>query len=134
MNIDKIDGLNSIIHFKALKGISCHSEGLFSKPSLIEKRIADELKNIAQRDKFFEKYDVNAFVKAYDGIASLKLNFKPVANNFKEKFRNFFMPAKLIELEKRAICTHDSSFFLVKEIRQTKTFDFHENTLGNKNL
>ena len=109
--------------FKALKKISCFQGDLFSNCHLNEERIVDELKKIVNNDNFFKKNDVNAFVRAFRGVSSLTLEYKPVAKNFKEKIQQFFMPAKKIELIKTAFCTDDSTFYLAKEMRKIKTFE-----------
>lgn len=126
MNINRIDNTTNS-SFKALKNISCFQGDLFSKCTLNEERIVEELKSIVRNDNFFKKYDVNASVRAFRGISSLTLKYKPVAKNFKEKIQRFFTPAKEIVLRKTAFCTDDSTFYLAKEMRKIKTFDDYAN-------
>ena len=122
MNISRIDNSTNS-NFRALKNISCFQGDIFSNCTLNEQRIIDELKSIVAKDKFFKKYDVDASVRAFRGISSLTLKYKPIAKNFKEKIQRFFTPPKTIELKKTAFCTDDSTFYLAKEIRQIKTFE-----------
>ena len=122
MNISRIDNSTNS-NFRALKNISCFQGDIFSNCTLNEERIVNELKNIVRKDNFFKKYDVNASVRAFRGISSLTLKYKPVAKNFKEKIQRFFTPAKEIVLRKTAFCTDDSTFYLAKELRQIKTFE-----------
>ena len=120
MYVDQIRG-NSNTNFAAIKKISC-STGVLLR-SINEDRIAHELKKCVKQDKFFEKYDVKAYIQVYDGNASLKLKYKTVANNFLEKLMQFFKKAKTIELIETSDCSIDSTYYLAKRMRKLDSFE-----------
>ena len=80
--------------------------------------IGNELKKLAEKNKFFQDFDVKARINVIRGKGSfLTLNCKPVARTFKEEVKNFFSMGKKIKIESNAKCPEDSAYIVANEIR-----------------
>lgn len=89
--------------------------------SISEKRVKIELENMALNNDFFTINDVNANIMIQRNIAELTLKYKPAAKNLFDKIKNLFVEEKEIKLTKYRLCPDEGMFFLVKEMRKTKT-------------
>ena len=80
--------------------------------------IGNELRKLAEKNKFFKDYDVNARINAKRGVGSfLTLKCKPASKTFKEEIKNFFSKGKKIKIESNAKCPEDSAYIVASKIR-----------------
>ena len=80
--------------------------------------IGNELRKLAEKNKFFQDFDVKARINVIRGKGSfLTLNCKPAANNFKEEVSNAFSIGKKIKIKSNARCPEDSAYIVANEIR-----------------
>ena len=80
--------------------------------------IGQELRKLAEKNKFFQDFDVKARINVIRGKGSfLTLNCKPAARTFKEEVKNFFSMGKKIKIESNAKCPEDSAYIVANEIR-----------------
>ena len=80
--------------------------------------IGNELRKLAEKNKFFQDFDVKARINVIRGKGSfLTLNCKPAAKTFKEEVKNFFSMGKKIKIESNAKCPEDSAYIVANEIR-----------------
>ena len=80
--------------------------------------IRNELRKLAEKNKFFQDFDVRARINVIRGKGSfLTLNCKPAAKTFKEEVKNFFSIGKKIKIESNAKCPEDSAYIVANEIR-----------------
>ena len=81
--------------------------------------IGNELRKLAEKNKFFQDFDVKARINVIRGKGSfLTLNCKPAAKTFKEEVKNFFSMGKKIKIESNAKCPEDSAYIIANEIRK----------------
>ncbi len=80
--------------------------------------IGNELRKLAEKNKFFQDFDVKARINVIRGKGSfLTLNCKPAARTFKEEVKNFFSIGKKIKIKSNARCPEDSAYIVANEIR-----------------
>lgn len=89
----------------------------------MERRVKLELQEMANKNEFFKANDVEALIDIRRNIASLKLSYKPIANNLIGKIRNLFIDKKELTLANYHNCPDEGMFILVKKMRQAKTSD-----------
>lgn len=142
MKINSINNVNnnqSSPSFSKLKNIRCVQSraliGIGARCNFYEERIANELKDVAKKNTFFQDYDVKAYVNVRRGDkSSLLLQCKPAAKTFKEKIKNFFSTGQIVEMKRKYNCPDDSSFYLAKDIREIgesdKLYKLLEETLS----
>lgn len=80
--------------------------------------IGKELRKLAEKNKFFQDFDVKARINVIRGKGSfLTLNCKPAAKSFKEEVSNFFSIGKKIKIKSNARCPEDSAYIVANEVR-----------------
>jgi hypothetical protein len=108
--------------FSALKKVQCWRQveyGCLCTSS--EKRIMNELKDLAKVNDFFKNSDVKAVVTVVRGSgAKIILSCKPVAKKFIDKIKNFILSPQLYVISDTHICPDDSSYYLSKKLREVK--------------
>lgn len=120
MNINPINNNQKTTpSFNKLKKISCSWDCCNN----MERRVKLELQEMANKNEFFKANDVEALIDIRRNIASLKLSYKPIANNLIGKIRNLFIDKKELTLANYHNCPDEGMFILVKKMRQAKTSD-----------
>ena len=122
MNVNQINNNQTDINFGKLKRITCSSRKVYGKPNNLEKRVKIELKQLAEKNSFFETNDVNAFILIKEGIALLQLKYRPIANSFGERIKNVFSNNKSqLNISEQSIYPEEGMFLLIKKMRKAVT-------------
>ena len=96
--------------------------------------IGNELRKLAEKNKFFQDFDVRARINVIRGKGSfLTLNCKPAAKTFKEDIKNIFSIGKKIKIESNARCPEDSAYIVANEVRSIGEKDNLYEMLERKN-
>ena len=105
--------------FGALKKVHCEWGAKRSNSfecHNLEKRIIKELKDLAERNKFFKENDVSARVN----VGEVVLESKPVPKNIFDRVKILFVKSKVYSLEDYHPCPDDSSYFIARKLRNIK--------------
>ncbi len=122
MNVNPINNNQTGTNFGKLRRITCSSRKVYGKTNILEKRIKIELKQLAEKNSFFKTNDVNAFILIKEGIASLQLKYRPIANSFGERIKNVFSNNESrLNISEQSVYPEEGTFLLIKKMRKAVT-------------
>ena len=108
--------------FAALKKVQClRNVNYGDLCSTFDKRVMDELKELAKVNDFFKNNDVKAIVSVVSASgARIVMSSKPVAKTFVDKIKNLLLSPEVWIISDDHICPCDSSYYIAKKLREVK--------------